>query len=218
MRRPALAWQRDRNLFPVNVWPPLVDALTLVAAVFVLTVVVALGVQRGIIAKLRAREAEVAHLKVDKARVEEQLVAATVTGGQPSSLILEEGRVILQGELLFDTGSDAIQPKGRAALTELAGTIAPWLHDHPAEMVLVGGHTDDVPISNDRFRSNWELSAARATAVARALTEAGLDASRVVASGFGEYHPRARGSAEHARAQNRRIEVQLVPIRVVSSR
>ena len=100
--------------------------------------------------------------------------------------------------------------------------LGPYLKAHPNELVLVGGHTDDVPISTERFRSNWELSAARATAVARVLVEegaqAGLDASRVVASGFGEHHPRSRGQTEAARQNNRRIEVQLVPIRVVSSR
>jgi chemotaxis protein MotB len=85
-------------------------------------------------------------------------------------------------------------------------------------MILIGGHTDDVPISNGRFASNWELSAARATAVARALIAAGLPSDRVVASGFGAHHPRDLGRDREARRVNRRIEVLVVPIRAVASR
>ena len=85
-------------------------------------------------------------------------------------------------------------------------------------MVLVGGHTDDRPMHGGRFASNWELSTARALAVARVLTRAGVPPDRVVASGFGEHHPRASNVEEAGRAKNRRIEVLLVPIRSVSSR
>ena len=122
MRRIA----RDRAaLFPVNVWPAMVDALTAVAAVFVLVVVLAVAVQRGIIQKLRAREAEVASLKTDKAKIEQQLAAVSGLEPRGGSLIIEEGRVILQGELLFDSGSDAIHGAGRAALGELAARPHP---------------------------------------------------------------------------------------------
>jgi chemotaxis protein MotB len=85
-------------------------------------------------------------------------------------------------------------------------------------MVLVGGHTDDRPIHNARFPSNWELSTARAVAVSQALAGAGVDPTRLVASGFGPYHPRAPNRDDDSRRKNRRIEVLLVPIRAVSSR
>jgi chemotaxis protein MotB len=84
--------------------------------------------------------------------------------------------------------------------------------------VLVGGHTDDRPIHGGRFASNWELSTARALAVARVLTRAGVPPGRVVASGFAEHHPRSANDDEQGRAKNRRIEVLLVPVEAVSSR
>jgi chemotaxis protein MotB len=86
-------------------------------------------------------------------------------------------------------------------------------------MVLVGGHTDDRTLRGDgRFASNWELSTARALAVTRVLTGAGLPAARVVAAGFGAQHPRVANTDEAARRKNRRIEVLLVPIHSVASR
>jgi chemotaxis protein MotB len=84
-------------------------------------------------------------------------------------------------------------------------------------MVLVGGHTDDRPIKTPRFASNWELSTARAVAVAGALEAAGLPARRLVAAGFGEHHPRASNDSDEHRQRNRRIEILLVPVRSVAS-
>src|SRR5436190_1982353 len=85
--------------------------------------------------------------------------------------------------------------------------IADGLIDsEPDPMVLFGGHTDDVPIANVRFSSNWELSTARATAVAKAFVEAGLSPARIIASGFGANHPRGDNHTLEGRAANRRIE------------
>jgi chemotaxis protein MotB len=92
------------------------------------------------------------------------------------------------------------------------------LRAEPDQLVLVGGHTDNIPIQNGRFDSNWELSAARAVAVARVLIAAGLPAERITAAGFAETHPRTANSDDAARRRNRRIEVLLVPIVAVSSR
>jgi chemotaxis protein MotB len=82
-------------------------------------------------------------------------------------------------------------------------------------MVLFGGHTENVPITNDRFQSNWELSTARATAVARAFVHDGLPPQRVIASGFGEHHPRGDNHTQEGRKANRRIEILLVPLSTV---
>ena len=127
--------------------------------------------------------------------------------------------MILQGEVLFDSGADQLRPEGRAFLERLAPSLASLLAEEPDQMVLVGGHTDDRTLRGDgRFASNWELSAARALAVTRVLTGAGLPSTRVVAAGFGSQHPRVPNADEHARRKNRRIEVLLVPIHAVASR
>jgi flagellar motor protein MotB len=203
-----------RALFPVNVWPPFVDALTLVLAAFVVLMLVALVAQRSLLGRLRERDQELTRLREDKARIERRLRALAPRG----VIDVDDGKVILQGEVLFDSGSDALKPAGEALMTEMGRHLAALLAAEPGHMVLVGGHTDDRPMHGGRFASNWELSSARALAVSRVLMRAGVPAPRVVASGFGEHHPRAGNEAEPGRAKNRRIEVLLVPIQAVSSR
>ncbi len=201
-------------LFPINVWPPFVDAMTLVLAAFVLLMLVALVSQRGLFTRLRDRDQELGRLKEEKARIERRLRALAPRG----VIEVDEGKVILQGEVLFDTNSDELKDEGRALMTRIAASLAALLAAEPGQMVLVGGHADDRAIHGGRFASNWELSAARALAVARVLMSAGLPPGRVVAAGFGEHHPRVPNVDDETRRKNRRIEVLLVPIRAVSSR
>ena len=205
--------RRRSPLFPISVWPPFVDALTLVLAVFVLLMLVALLAQRGLVHHLRQREQELSTVREEKARIERRLRALAPR----SAISIDDGKVILQGEVLFDSGSDALKPEGDALMTQIGHSLAALLEAEANQMLLVGGHTDDRPI-HGRFASNWELSTARALAVSRVLIQAGVSPARVVASGFGEHHPRASNQTEAGRAQNRRIEVLLVPIHSVSSR
>jgi chemotaxis protein MotB len=208
--------QRERPpLFPVNVWPPFVDALTLVLAAFVLIVVAAAAAQSGLVARLRASDRELARVRAEKERVERRLRALAQSGAIE---VDDDGKVILQGEVLFASGSDELSAAGRHALAELGAPLGALLAAEPDQMILVGGHTDDRPIANARFATNWELSAARATAVARALVGVGVPNVRVVAAGFGPYHPRRPNKSDDDRRRNRRIEVLLVPMRSVSSR
>jgi flagellar motor protein MotB len=202
------------TLFPVNVWPPFVDALTMVLAAFVLLTMVAFLIQRGLLDKLRARDHEVSQLREQKKRIESRLRTLA-----PQAVIeIDDGKVILQGEVLFDSGSDALKPEGVSLMTEIGRGLAALLKSEGRQMVLVGGHTDDLPIHDDHFASNWELSTARALAVTALLRRAGVPAASVVAAGFGQHHPRASNADESGRAQNRRIEVLLVPIHAVASR
>jgi chemotaxis protein MotB len=203
-----------RALFPVNVWPPMVDALTLVLATFVLLVVVAAIAQRGLLQRVRERDAELARLRDEKARIERRLRALA----PGSRLEIDEGRVILQGEVLFDSGSDALRPDGLAFLARLAPGLASLVAAEPDQLVLVAGHTDDRPIRSERFPSNWELSTARAVAVARALVAAGLPPGRVIAAGLGEWHPRGDNATDEGRARNRRIELQVLPASEAAAR
>lgn len=206
--------RRARTLFPINVWPPLVDAITLVLAAFVLIVVIAALGEHALVGRLRDKERELERLREEKARVERRLRALAPSG----SFEIEEGKVILQGEVLFASGSDEVRAESHALLAEMARALTSLLEAEPEQMILIGGHTDNVPIKNARFDSNWELSAARAVSVARRLIAAGLPTERVTAAGFGESHPRAPNQDEASRRLNRRIEVLLVPIRAVSSR
>jgi flagellar motor protein MotB len=191
----------------------MVDAVTLVLAAFAFVILAALVVQRSLAAKLVDRERELQQVKEEKSTVERRLNALASTG----LLEIVDGKVILQGEVLFASGSAEVTEGGRAFVGQLAVPLRSLLDAEPDQMVLVGGHTDDRPIRTDRFASNWELSTARAVAIARALEDAGLPAGRIVAAGFGEHHPRRPNVDDASRLQNRRIEVLLVPMTSVAS-
>ncbi len=112
--------------------------------------------------------------------------------------------VRLNDRLLFPSGKVELEEAGRALLRELA----PMFGAAPAR-VEVQGHTDSVPIASWLFASNWELSAARAAAVVRALVDAGMPADRLVAAGYADTVPRADDATPEGRQENRRVELVL---------
>ncbi|WP_336055359.1 peptidoglycan -binding protein [Nitratireductor sp. CH_MIT9313-5] len=122
-------------------------------------------------------------------------------------------RFVFQSEVLFPSGATEINPSGQEEMQKLADAILDLQKEIPPEInwvLRVDGHTDDVPLSGTgRFRDNWELSTARATAVVKFLIEQGVPANRLVAAGFGEYQPLDPADTPEARARNRRIELKL---------
>jgi chemotaxis protein MotB len=123
-------------------------------------------------------------------------------------------RFVFQSEVLFPVGQDTFNDEGRKDLDKLAAGIVELEKSIPPEIswtLRVDGHTDARPISNTagRFRSNWELSAARAIAVVRFLIEKGVSPKHLVAAGFGEFQPLEEGTSEEIMARNRRIELKL---------
>lgn len=119
-------------------------------------------------------------------------------------LRLEEDRIVigLGSDLLFASGSAQVRPSAEPVLAAVAAA----LREKP-NAIRVEGHTDDVPISTAEFPSNWELSAARATAVARRLIAAGVPATRVEAAAYADTRPRADNRTPEGRAANRRAEI-----------
>jgi chemotaxis protein MotB len=114
-------------------------------------------------------------------------------------------RLTLPSPVLFGEGSARLSPDAAAVLTPLAR-----LFSECSNPVLVEGHTDDVRIVGGRFRSNWELSAARSFAVVEYLIARGLEPERFQALGYGQYKPVAPNATVEGRAQNRRIEISLI--------
>jgi chemotaxis protein MotB len=113
--------------------------------------------------------------------------------------------------ILFDSGEAELKPDGQAVMLKIAAFLAL----HPELKIHVIGHTDNVPIrgnARNRFPTNWELSAARALAAVRFLTErAGVDPRRLGAVGYGEFRPVADNSTPEGRARNRRIAITILP-------
>ena len=119
--------------------------------------------------------------------------------------------VNVSDQVLFASGSAQVQPKGKAVLRKVVGA----LKEMDDKRILVEGHTDNVPISGalkERFPSNWDLSAARATQVVRYLEEQGVNPKRLTASGRGEHQPLTSNATPEGRKQNRRIEIVLLPM------
>lgn len=133
-----------------------------------------------------------------------------VLGNQPGIEIVGD-RFVFQSEVLFPSGSDALQPGGKRQISQLAQTLKTIMGKIPKDIdwiLRVDGHTDRRPISTPEFPSNWELSQARALAVVRHLISLGIPPDRLAATGFAQYQPIARGSSPEALRQNRRIELK----------
>ena len=117
-------------------------------------------------------------------------------------------RIIFRSPIIFDLGKAELKPE----IISVLSAVAKVIREMPNEVV-VEGHTDDKPIVSGEFRSNWELSAARAFSVIRYFIEQGIDSRRLSAIGYGEYRPLYPNDTEEHRAYNRRIEIDIVSLK-----
>src|SRR6266480_4164750 len=134
-----------------------------------------------------------------------------ILGNRPDIRIVGD-RFVFQSELFFDTGQALLLPEGRAELDQLATALIDLDKQIPPEIawvLRVDGHTDVRPINSPLFKSNWELSSARAISVVQYLISLGVPAQRLVAAGFAEFQPLETAATEDAYKRNRRIELKL---------
>ncbi len=134
----------------------------------------------------------------------ESLVGLPALGRQVYTRTEPRGLVISLGEGgFFDSGSDQLKPEGKVLLDKIASGLA-----SSTGAIHVEGHTDDVPISNPRFPTNWELSTARSTTVvAYLITKFGFAPARLTAAGYSQYRPVAPNTTSEGRARNRRVDI-----------
>jgi chemotaxis protein MotB len=119
----------------------------------------------------------------------------------------DEVLVRFREAISFPSGEATIS----AAFDDVLYRMGMILRDTPG-MIVVSGHTDDRPIRSDRFRSNWELSAARAVSVVHYLVErASIPKDRVVAQGYADSVPLVPNDTDEQRARNRRVEISIKP-------
>ncbi|BDT60608.1 flagellar motor protein MotD [Massilia varians] len=111
----------------------------------------------------------------------------------------------LNASVLFDQGEATLQQEAR----EVLGAVAGLLKDAP-QRIEVEGHTDNLPITNERFASNWELSAVRAASVVRLFIESGVQDVRLSAIGHGATRPVAPNDTPANQARNRRVAVMIL--------
>jgi chemotaxis protein MotB len=135
-----------------------------------------------------------------------------ILGNRPDIRIVGD-RFVFQSEVFFDSGQAQLnKPEGRAELDKLAAALVELEKRIPGEIawvLRVDGHTDIRPIVSAAYKSNWELSAARAISVVQHLISKGVSPQRLVAAGFGEFQPIDPETNDAAFGRNRRIELKL---------
>lgn len=177
---------------------------------------------------LNAKNAEIQALNQEKERaIQEKEKSIAELKSTYNSLVGEMSEEIKKGEItitqlkdklsvnmvekiLFDSGSADIKKEGKKVIDRVAEILAKVTD----KQIRVEGYTDNVPISPRlavKFPTNWELSTARATTVARHLQDKGIDPKMLSACGYSEYRPVALNDTEEGRAKNRRIEISLIP-------
>jgi len=175
--------------------------------------------------RLKAEEAERARLEQERTAKEEEIARLTRTQQELSKSLQDEiakGNITIQqvqdrltinmvDRVLFDSGRAEIKPAGIKVLKQVADVLKTVTD----KQIRIEGHTDNLPISTklqDRFKTNWELSTARATTVVRFLIDqGGVDRQYLSAVGYAETRPIASNDSEEGRASNRRIEIVLYP-------
>jgi chemotaxis protein MotB len=134
-----------------------------------------------------------------------------ILGNRPDIRVVGD-RFVFQSEVFFDTGQATLLPEGRAELDTVANALTELNNKIPSEIawvLRVDGHTDVRPVNGPSFKSNWELSSARAISVVQYLISLGVPAERLVAAGFAEFQPLDPANTEEAYKRNRRIELKL---------
>jgi chemotaxis protein MotB len=135
-----------------------------------------------------------------------------ILGNRPDIRVVGD-RFVFQSEVFFDSGQAVLRPEGRAELDKLASALLDLEKQIPSEInwvLRVDGHTDTRPLGGtSQFKTNWDLSAARAISVVQYLIGKGVPPQRLVAAGFGEFQPIDPSTTDEAYSRNRRIELKL---------
>jgi chemotaxis protein MotB len=133
----------------------------------------------------------------------------TLTDAGKLKVEIRENRMIiaLGDKILFDPGKTDLKPEGKDALKQ----VSEVLKDLQNRNFQVAGHTDNIPIKSQKFRSNWDLSTARAVEVVNFMIASGMDGKRLSAAGYADMSPVAANDTTENKAKNRRIEITLVP-------
>jgi chemotaxis protein MotB len=152
-----------------------------------------------------------ARVKEDLDRIRRDLAATLSTQIAAHTVSLEMGRdglvISLREAGFFESGSAVPKPEALPTLRLIAAKLGPTPYD-----LRIEGHTDNVPIHNAQFDSNWELSVARATHITRLFLDMkAIPADRLSAAGYAEFHPVASNDTAEGRGENRRVDLVVMP-------
>ncbi len=169
--------------------------------------------------KIKALEAKVGELEALRQKEKEQfeqtknMLASKLSSqisDQQVSLKMDNGSliIVLSDNILFDSGKAILKDDAKPILDKVAEII---ISEVPNKNVGVNGHTDNEPITYSKWKSNWELSSARATNVLYYMEETGVSPARLSSTGYGEYRPVASNDTKEGRSMNRRVEIAILP-------
>lgn len=154
------------------------------------------------------KQAEADQLREAQEMLERQL-RKEISDKQVKLEMAERGLVLtFVAEILFDSGKAKLKEQAEGSLSKVASVIQQKVADRD---IGIEGHTDNEPIKMSGWKSNWELSTARATSVLHFLEDQGVDPHRMVASGYGEYRPLTSNDTVEGRRKNRRVEIVILP-------
>ena len=158
-----------------------------------------------------AKEEEIARLTRTQEALSKSLQDEISKGNITIQQVRDRLTINMVDRVLFDSGQAQVKQAGMKVLKQV-GDVLNQISD---KQIRIEGHTDNVPISSklqDRFKTNWELSTARATTVVRYLIDqGGIDRQYLSAVGYADTHPLASNDSEEGRSSNRRIEIVLYP-------
>ncbi|NLE65706.1 MAG: OmpA family protein, partial [Elusimicrobia bacterium] len=157
------------------------------------------------ISRLQTELSEIERAKLDL----EKRLAQEITDKEVTIEMLEKGLVItFVAEVLFDSGKAVIKTEAVSKIDKVSAVLKSVVQDL---QVGIEGHTDNEPIKISGWKSNWELSSARALSVVHLLVEEGVAPERLAALAYGEYHPVASNETPEGRQKNRRVEIVVLP-------
>ena len=158
--------------------------------------------------KISRLKSELSELDRAKKELEDRL-SKEIADSQVKVEMMTKGLVItFVAEVLFDSGKADLRTDSLGKLAKVSGVVQSVV---PDLNIGIEGHTDNDPIKHSAWKSNWELSSARALSVLHYLVENGVLPQRLAAIGYGEYRPVAGDDDVSGRARNRRVEIVILP-------
>lgn len=161
---------------------------------------------------VKEKEGQVSSLELAKEELAKSLEKEL--GDYKAKLEMTERGLVLTflAEVFFDSGKAIIKNDAKVSLAKVSEVLNKDVPDSP---VAVEGHTDNVPIKYSGWKSNWELSTARALAVVHYFIDEGkISPQRMSANGYGEFRPVASNEDPKTKQQNRRVEIVILPAKV----
>jgi len=161
---------------------------------------------------VREKDRELSEL--EKAKLELEDALKKEIGNYKAKLEMTERGLVITflSEVFFDSGKDVIREDGKGSLQKVAEVLN---QNVPNSNVAIEGHTDNQPIKYSGWKTNWELSSARALAVLHYLVdECKVKPTRLSANGYGEYRPVAANDTKENMQKNRRVEIVILPSKI----